>query len=202
MSPKDINRRAMRAIKHDFCLPHICLSSHHCFIADHQSIQITPTCLFPLRLWDQQLCFALSTTDNHVFSKQLYRLEFQLCETLEELRSKNNNVTTPPCCQLPETKNTVENTGVATSKAKVVTDLSIRSLSCLPDLQFGSKRRTLFLYTMVGCTSNTSENEDSKVHKPIKENELQKEVNLVHNATNTCKQDRTGQNGRCGHERA
>lgn len=46
---------------------------------------------------------------------------------------------------------------------------------------------------MINCTSNISENEECKVHTPIKESELQKEVNRVHITTNTCKQDRTGE---------
>lgn len=48
---------------------------------------------------------------------------------------------------------------------------------------------------MINCTSNISENEECKVHKPIKQSELQEEVNRVHKATNTCKQNRTGGNG-------
>lgn len=48
---------------------------------------------------------------------------------------------------------------------------------------------------MINCTSNISENEECKVHRPIKQSELQKEVNRVHRATRPCKQDRTGQGG-------
>lgn len=43
---------------------------------------------------------------------------------------------------------------------------------------------------MINCASNISENEERKVHKPIKQSELQKEDNRVHETTNTHK---TGQ---------